>query len=468
MLVLLIDFAFIEEILFKLKFILKQLYICILSLSLVFSCKPSESLNWRSSVENAEYLHRSIKIVTDVMVHDIYSPPVASRTYAYVIIAGYEAAIQGNTNYLSLSGQLNDFEPIPVPDKKKEYCFYLASVHAILTVGKSMVSSEEKIESFQASIMKEFISLGVPDEIYNNSISYGNQVADHILAWASKDNYKQTRSLPKFFVKNDDSSWKPTPPSYLRAVEPNWNKIRTFLIDSAQQFRPVPATRFSIKKDSQFYQEALFVYTNGLALSKEQSEIANFWDCNPFKMSVNGHVMFATKKISPGGHWVNITRLSCRKANANYIRSAEAYTILALTIADSFISCWDEKYRSNVVRPETYINQYIDKNWIPLLQTPPFPEYTSGHSVISSASAVVLTKLFGNNFSFSDSTELEFGIPARDFKSFVSAAEEASISRFYGGIHYMPSIVNGMKEGKEIGDFYNRKLKTRRENYRPN
>ena len=139
-----------------------------------------------------------------------------------------------------------------------------------------------------------------------------------------------------------------------------------------------------------------------------------------------------------------------------------------MTIADSFISCWDEKYRSNVVRPETYINQYIDKNWVPLLQTPPFPEYTSGHSVVSSASAEVLTKLFGSNFSFSDSTELEFGIPVRQFKSFVNAAEEASMSRFYGGIHYMPSIVNGMKEGKKIGEFYNQKLKTRPENYTPN
>lgn len=435
---------------------------------MLFACNVSDLGNWKTKSENPEYLHRSIKAITDVMVQDIYSPPVASRTYAYISIAGYETAIQGNTSYLSLAGQLNDFGPIPIPDPTKEYCFSLASVHAILIVGKSMVSSEEKIDSYHTTIMNEFISLGIPNEIYNNSITYGNQVAKHILTWASKDNYSQTRSLPKYSLKNDDESWKPTPPSYMKAVEPNWNQIRPFLIDSAQQFKPILATSFSTNKNSQFYKEAFSVYKVGLALSDEQSEMANFWDCNPFKMSVNGHVMFATKKISPGGHWMNIARLSCRKANAGFTHSAEAYVNLALTIADSFISCWDEKYRSNVVRPETYINQHIDNNWVPLLQTPPFPEYTSGHSVVSSASAEVLTKLFGNNFSFADSTELEFGIPVRQFKSFVNAAEEASMSRFYGGIHYMPAIINGMKEGKKIGEFYNHKLKTRRENNSPN
>lgn len=447
---------------------MKHLFSLFIICSLLFACTVSDLENWKAKSENPEYLHRSIKKITDVMVQDIYSPPVASRTYAYISVAGYETAIQGNTSYLSLAGQLNDFDPLPVPDPKKEYCFSLASVHAILIVGKSLVSSEEMIDSFQATIMKEFVSLGIPNEIYNNSISYGNQVAKHILTWASKDNYSQTRSLPKFSVKSDEASWKPTPPSYLKAVEPNWNKIRPFLIDSAQQFRPLLATPFSTNKNSKFYKEAFSVYKSGLSLADEQSEIAFFWDCNPFKMSVNGHVMFATKKISPGGHWINIARISCRKANTDFTQSAEVYANLALTIADSFISCWDEKYRSNVVRPETYINQYIDKNWVPLLQTPPFPEYTSGHSVVSSASAEVLTKLFGSNFSFSDSTELEFGIPVRQFKSFVNAAEEASMSRFYGGIHYMPSIVNGMKEGKKIGEFYNQKLKTRPENYTPN
>ncbi len=171
----------------------------------------------------------------------------------------------------------------------------------------------------------------------------------------------------------------------MRAVEPHWNKIRTFLMDSAQQFKPLPPTIFSADKESQFYKEALAVRDIGMNLSNEQKEIASFWDCNPFKMNVNGHVMYASKKISPGGHWMNITRLACQKAGASPVQSVEAYACLAITIADAFISCWDEKYRSLVIRPETYINKYIDGAWMPLLQTPPFPEYTSGHSVLSSA-----------------------------------------------------------------------------------
>jgi hypothetical protein len=178
-------------------------------------------------------------------------------------------------------------------------------------------------------------------------------------------------------------------------------------------------------------------------------------------MNVNGHVMYASKKISPGGHWMNITRLACQKTGAGVMQSLETYACLSITISDAFISCWDEKYRSLVIRPETYINKYIDGSWMPFLQTPPFPEYTSGHSVLSTASAVILTRIFGQNFSYTDSTEVEFGIAPRHFDSFEQAADEAAISRFYGGIHYMPSIVNGAEEGKQIGIFMTKKIITR-------
>ena len=441
---------------------IKNSFIVIIVGLLSGSCSTSETKNWEKKSADPAYIHRSIKQITDVIVQDIYSPPVASRTYAYISIAGYEAAIHGSTKYLSLAGQLNALSPLPKPDPGKQYSFHLASVHSILAVGKSMVSSEKKIEEFHKKIMEEFKASGMPDEVFQNSISFGDQVAGHILAWAAKDNYKQTRSFSKFSISDDDNSWKPTPPSYMKAVEPHWNKIRTFLIDSAQQFKPFPPTPFSSDKNSQFYKEALDVHKKGLDLSSEQIEIANFWDCNPFKMNINGHVMFATKKISPGGHWINITRLASKKSNADFIQSAEAYASLSITLADSFISCWDEKYRSNVIRPETFINQYIDENWMPLLQTPPFPEYTSGHSVASTASAVMLSKLFGENFSYDDSTEVEFGIPVRKFQSFKQAAKEAAISRFYGGIHFMPSITNGMEEGNKIGEFVSQRLKTKK------
>ena len=439
---------------------LRFLFLCVAVF--IFSFCTAQTKNWKANTENADYLHRSIKKITDVMVYDIYSPPVTSRTYAYVTIAAYETVIQGDSQYLSLAGQLHGLRPVPKPEAGKEYSYTLAAVQAILVTGKALVISEDKVENFRAGIVQEFKNDGMPQDVFNNSIEYGQRVAAHILAWAANDNYKETRGLPKYAVIDDAASWKPTPPAYIKAIEPNWNKMRTFVVDSAQQFKPTPAIHFSTDKKSLFYSEALAVRDIGLQPTPEQNEIANFWDCNPFKVNIRGHVMYATKKISPNGHWINITGLVCKKANASVVQSAEAYACLSVALADCLISCWDEKYRSIVIRPETYINQYIDTNWVPAIQTPPFPEYTSGHSVISATAAVILGKLFGDNFDFADSTENEFGLPVRSFQSFKQAANEAAISRFYGGIHYMAAITNGLTEGNLIGEFVVQKLKTKR------
>ncbi len=418
--------------------------------------------DYQSKVSDPEFLHRSIKVITDRMVHDIFSPPVASRIYAYTTVAAYEAARQADPNFVTLAGQLHGLDSLPKPDATKKYCYPLASVQAALRVGKALVFSEDKVEEFYQKMMTEFKETGIPEEVFENSIDYGNKVADHVLAWSSKDNYKQTRSFPKYSIQSDAASWKPTPPGYMDAIEPHWNKIRTFAIDSATQFKPTPATPFSVNKTSQFYKEAFEVYQAGLNLTGEQQNIASFWDCNPFVLNVKGHVMFATKKISPGGHWMNITRVACSQSNADFVHSAEAYVRVALSLADAFISCWDEKYRSRLIRPESYINQYIDENWVPILQTPPFPEYTSGHSVISASAATALTSLFGDTFAYTDSTETEFGLTARSFKSFYEASEEAAISRLYGGIHYRPAVENGVKEGRAVGAFILDQVKTRK------
>lgn len=431
--------------------------------SILAGCSKKDDGSWKQKIQNPDWLHRSVKHVTDVIVHDIFSPPVASRIYAYMSIAAYEAAIPGNAQYESLAGQLAGFTPSPKPDANLEYSFEVASVQAALKVGRTLVFSDDKMEEFSQKVLAEIRETGIPEDVFERSIEYGNAVAAHVNEWAGADNYKQSRSFPKYSILDDPSTWKPTPPAYMDAIEPHWNKIRTFVIDSAGQFKPEPATKFSAEKNSPFFKEAIEVYEMGNNLTEEQRSIAAFWDCNPFVMNVKGHVMFATKKISPGGHWMNITHVACKKVKANFAQSAEAYTRVALTLVDGFISCWDEKYRSRLVRPETYINQYIDENWVPLLQTPPFPEYTSGHSVISSASAVALTRLFGDNFAFVDSTEVEFGMPSRSFNSFTHASEEAAISRMYGGIHYRPAVEQGYVEGKALGNYIADKLRTRKE-----
>ncbi len=245
----------------------------------------------------------------------------------------------------------------------------MAAVHALLTVGKSLVISEEKVDAFEKAMMEEFKKNGIPQNVFDNSIAYGDKMVRHILAWISKDNYNYTRSLPAYTVKNDSASWKPTPPVYMKAIEPHWNQMRTFILDSAQAFKPVKPSHFSIDSSSDFYKEAVEVYKQGNINTTEQKHIAQFWDCNPFNVNQRGHVMYAIKKISPGGHWMNITRLVCQKAKLGPVASAEAYAWVAVTINDCFIACWDEKYRSVVIRPETYINQYIDPAWRPVLQT---------------------------------------------------------------------------------------------------
>jgi hypothetical protein len=444
---------------------MKKLLPCInIAFALILSCCSSgDNTQYIEEAKNPEFLHRSMKAITDRIVHDIFSPPVASRIYTYASVAAYEAAIHQDKNYRSLAGQLHGLDSVPKPDATKEYCFELAATQALLKVGRTLIFSESDLDIFIDQVMKEYRDTGIPDEIFDRSVSYGDQVADHILAWSSKDNYKQSRSFPKYSIDKNPATWQPTPPAYMDAVEPHWNKIRTFVIDSAAQFKPAPPTQFSIQKTSQFYKEATEVFEVVKNLTEEQRAIASFWDCNPFAMNVRGHVMFATKKISPGGHWINITRNVCTNSKSSMAQSAEAYARVSLSLVDGFISCWDEKYRSRVIRPETYINQYINEDWVPLLQTPPFPEYTSGHSVISSSASVALTKIFGDNYVFTDSTETEFGMPPRKFTSFYQAAQEAGISRMYGGIHYRPAVENGTKQGKAVGELIAQRLLTKKQ-----
>jgi len=213
-----------------------------------------------------------------------------------------------------------------------------------------------------------------------------------------------------------------------------------------------------MEETSDFYKELKEVYDIGKKIEEngdesEEIKIAQFWDCNPYVSVTRGHLMFATKKITPGAHWIGITKIAARKTESDFAKTLYAYTKTSIAIADAFISCWDEKYRSNLIRPETLINQHIDDSWKPVLQTPPFPEYTSGHSVVSGAAATALTSVFGDGFRFEDDTEIAYGLPVRNFESFNQAAAEAAISRMYGGIHYRVAIEVGLTQGRDLGKF---------------
>ncbi|UII19525.1 vanadium-dependent haloperoxidase [Fulvivirga ligni] len=434
---------------------LKKAVIIFLSVVIV-SCKEQK----KQVAVNADAMHDAMQKLTDVIVHDIFSPPVASRIYAYPSIAAYEILALNDSSYKSLAGQLNEFTSIPKPDNAIDY--NVAAINAFLLGGKKLIFSEEKMEEYRQAWLKSVEDQGLEEEILNNSLAYSQQVVDHIFTWASTDYYKETRTFQKYSISDDPDKWQPTPPAYLEAIEPHWSKIRPFVIDSASQFMPPKPTHFDMAEGTDFYNDALKVYTTGKELDEDQRAIASFWDCNPYVMNVHGHVMFATKKITPGGHWMGIVKIACKKAEADLMKTAEAYALTSVALADGFISCWDEKYRSNLIRPETVINKYIDENWTPVLQTPPFPEYPSGHSVISTAAGIALTSIFGENFHFVDSTEVKYGMPPREFNSFKEASQEAAISRLYGGIHYMPAINNGVEEGRAVGEFVVKNLELKK------
>ncbi len=408
-----------------------------------------------------EDFHASVDKVTEIMVHDIFSPPVASRIYAYPNIGAYEILAQDLPEYNSLAGQLRDLEPVPEPSSKG-INFELAALIAHMDLSRKLIFSEDMVIAYRDSLYAVWEDTN--KEEFLASKEYGLNVSEHISGWMDKDNYKQTRTMPKFSVDTDEPSrWQPTPPAYMDGIEPHWNKIRPFVIDSAGQFKPTPPPPFSMQEGSDFYKEVKEVYdiSNKITAKGDESEevaIAQFWDCNPYVSVTRGHLMFATKKITPGAHWIGIAKIASRKSNADLMETVHTYTKTSIAIADAFISCWDEKYRSNLIRPETLINDHIDENWEPVLQTPPFPEYTSGHSVVSGAAAVALTSIYGDDFAFDDDTEVQYGLPVRSFSSFKQAADEAAISRMYGGIHYRAAVEVGVKQGRNLGAFIVDKL----------
>lgn len=435
----------------------KHFFVKIIIATLLLQACKKESLPINVSTDN---YFQVVDKITETMIHDIFSPPVASRIYVYPNVAAYEIIAQNDDNYSSLSSKIKSLESIPVANKKVNT--KVAAIVAYINVSKNLIFKDEIITIYADSLFSHWKDIN--EEEFLTSEKYGLQVADHIKKWSSTDNYAATRTYPKFAVYSDDPSrWQPTPPAYMDGIEPHWMKIRPMVLDSASQFKPKRHPKFSMEKGSDFYKEVQEVYSVTNEIRKngdtsEEVEIARFWDCNPYVTTSKGHLMIATKKITPGAHWIGITKIASKKSNFTFEESIYANTITSIGIFDAFISCWDEKYRSKLIRPETLINKTIDKDWTPLLQTPPFPEYTSGHSVVSGASATILTAILGDDFSFSDTTELPFGLPTRNFTSFNAAAKEAAISRLYGGIHYRAAIDNGVDQGINVGNYVIKKL----------
>ena len=335
---------------------------------------------------------------------------------------------------------------------------WLVIIKAFCTVAPKVIFSVKVIADFETQTLN-VLKTRSTDEVYNRSVAFGQQVADVIIKRLSIDNYKETRGMSRFEVKNDiPGRWVPTTPDYADGIEAHWGKMKTLVMDSASQCKPPPPPAYSEDKMSAFWKETQEVYNISKTMTDEQENIISFWDDNPFVSRHKGHLMFQDKKMTPGGHWLAIARLFLKEKNADFYTSLKTYALTSVVLYEGFISCWDEKYRNPCVRPETVISAKIDRQWHPNLVTPAFPSYTSGHSTISASAAEVLTALFGDNQKFTDTTEKEFGLPVRSFTSFRQAAREASISRVYAGIHFRSDCDKGNEQGKKVGQLINSKL----------
>ncbi len=400
----------------------------------------------------AQPLHQLNALLINTVMEDLFTPPIASRIYVYPNIAFYECIRHQDATLPTLVKKLNGLNELPLLPSSKNIDTKIAATVAFTYVAQNLVGTEYKIANWRSSFIDSIFSK-TDSIILINSINYGKAVADSIIEYTKKDNYLKSRAYIRNVTTYKPGDWQPTPLDYAQGIEPHWNTIRPLTLKSAAQFSPKNKLVFSYSKKSLFYKNMLEVYNIAKKLDTVKKATALYWDDNPNVSKNIGHLNYFIHKISPAGHWVMIAQQALIKANTTISKASQIYTLQTIAMFDAFISCWDEKYRTNLIRPITIINRIKDASWEPYLQTPPFPEFTSGHSVVSNAATVILTAFLGNNFSFTDATEIPFGMPPRNFNSFYEASEQSSMSRVYGGIHYPETARISVLQGRAIGKY---------------
>jgi PAP2 superfamily len=387
-----------------------------------------------------------------------YSPPVASRSFAYLGIVMFEAVASGGGSLQSLAEQLPGLKA--VPPRAAATTYDLANVlHGALAAVVAPLFSHTGPTGLRAIAavtrrLDSELAAGISSSRVRRSRAYGAQVAQHVLDWSQNDGGAQIDNMgfPESFMPPDKpGSWRPT--SLIRMQQapllPMWGNNRAFSLANGGACPLPPPPAYSEDKGSDFYKQAFDVYDTVNNVTPEQRLIARFWSDDPMLSP------------TPPGHWMFIALDLLKSRNASIEDHVDLLARLGMGVSDAFVACWRSKYEYDLLRPVTYIKKVIDKNWEPLLITPPFPEYPSGHSTQSGAAAAVLTQFFGENFKFEDKTHVREKLPVRHFGSFWDAAKEAGVSRLYGGIHFRAAIDQGLEQGRCVGAAINA-LKTRR------
>ena len=381
-----------------------------------------------------------------------FTPPVAARALGYAGVTLYEAVVRGSPGYRSLAGQLNELTTLPTPALNQSYAWPAVANSALATLARELFFNTARenaalIDALEQQLTAKFQAT-VDTATLTRSADYGRALAEAIYLWSMNDggHRGQLKNFPLDYQPAGGSGgWQPTPPKFSRVpLQPYWGNNRPFVPKSAGDCEPPPPLPYSEEEGSPFYQQALEVYNTVRQLTPEQRTIALFWADDP------------GRTVTPPGHSIALTTQILREQNASLALAAETYAKVGITVADAFIGCWQTKFKSNVVRPLTYIQQVIDPTWnnpdlTDPVTTPPFPEYTSGHSVQSGATAVVLSALFGESYAITDHTQDHRGFLPRAYGSLAELAQEAAISRLYGGIHYRAAIEAGLVQGRCIG-----------------
>ncbi|TCK67715.1 PAP2 superfamily protein [Winogradskyella wandonensis] len=423
---------------------------------LLFSCKNDTKPN--AQVFQTSDLNDANTVLLEAVMEDAFTPPVASRIYAYAHLAHYTTLQSMHQDSLAeITTKINGLEDFKI-SKRDDVNPELASLLAFSTIGKKLIYSEHFFEDLTDSLKTKAARLGLSELAIKNSEDYALEVSKQISNWIDKDMYSETRTYPRFTSTKQPENWRETPPDYATGLEPHWDKIRPMVIDSANVFKYKPLPTYSTDEDSDFYKMVYQVYEAVNNKTEDTEKTAWFWDCNPIMTVHKGHMVTTIHKFTPPGHWLNIINQISSKENSHYYTTTKAYTLTSMAMFDAIIAAWHVKYKTDLVRPVTFIQENIDPEWTPVLQTPPFPEYTSGHSATSASAAEVLSSIYGEYYSFTDNTQLRFGLEQRTFNSFREAANQVNMSRFYGGIHYMQGVEEGARQGREIANLIMKKL----------
>jgi hypothetical protein len=375
-----------------------------------------------------------------------YSPPVASRAFAYLGVTAYEAA----SHEVSLAGQLNGLISVPQREPGKAYDEAVVVNAALQFAAQNFFantgpSGHHAMDATAKKLSAE-ISAGVAPDVLARSTEYGQAIAQAILAWSKTDGGAEVENLGfpmTYQLTKGPAHWVPTNKISVQQTPllPSWGANRPFAMPAGATCNLPPPPDYSEDKTSEFYKQALEVYEISKSLTPQQKEIARFWSDDPMLSP------------TPPGHWISIALQLYELQKTPMADRVGLLAKLGIAEADAFIGCWHTKYEYDLLRPVTFIKRAIDPKWEPLLITPPFPEYPSGHSTQSGAAASVLTQYFGEKFAFDDGTHLKDGLPARHFSSFDEAADEAAMSRIYGGIHFRSAAERGLEQGHCIGKY---------------